>query len=28
MMLPAGNLIQVTIRQHHWCIIPQTVNTV
>ena len=27
-MLPAGNLIQVTGRQHHRCIIPQLVNTV
>jgi len=35
-MLPAGDLdevehfhlIQVTSRQHHWYVIPQTVNTV
>jgi len=27
-MLPAGNVIQVTGRQHRRCIIPQAVNTV
>jgi len=27
MMLPAGDKFE-TSRQHHWCLIPQAVNTV